>query len=969
MTLAYSYDRLRNEDGEPNGKAHRQEAIPAVNLNSTDNVSLVPLSGGATPEPIKLYNRGQPDLVDPRTGDAGGNAEPAQAELLDEDALVASAGLTKRINGSDGHGIMPKSKDRPLVTATTIIRPDQPRPHSYIASTGYISASNSSMPSPSISRHSSTASSANTAHSALYNNIQPANTIPNGAGNGSTSANGQASSHAYHRLSLGYPQRSPLSSAASSPDIASSPASQFSSEISTASSPNINRVVSGTSSNGTTIPSSPRSRRKPVPPLNLPILSARELPPMHPFASAQSSPRDPSVKMSTSQTRSGSGVSGGAGREGSSTPTFPPGSARSLGRGISVGGSGSNHSSEPGTPGFMEDKDLFFKPPKTSPMTATTPSIPVLGPVPPRRSPSARLGHGRVPSSSASSSPVAAPQAAINPAEQTTLAEVVKDEVERLQETEATSSDRRGTFHNGLNIHIPAPPAETTEQDVRRLSVGVVGNGTVEVAPPQEVEALRRQSGVGSGPATPRARYEGSPAFDTPSPTNTSPFPPNHEYLNRSLPSLPANASKTSLGMFSILQTGPQNGSNGSPTLAGAERNDRMASVDSTMTGLTSIATPKDMGRSTTTLDMFSALESGPDGRKYSATPLVGNQVYGAVGSTPQLKAYSPSLQTTDDKGISGPNNRSRKKSGRLGFFSHSSSRKSRGIPQTSAPGSIPEEDGEHDGGALSRQRTKKGETESDDEGFSVSRPPSKRKMFEAGQTYIRDERGNMIRFADLFPVVNGDSEGEVPTITKAELQAQVEGEIWKRRGSLSSLPSILHERDGSGTPTSATTPTQAPSAVPGMRSIPSNIATPPSSSRPSTMSNGRESGTYSRNVSGVSGASASPFAFNLTASNGSTSPYNTTHTITTQDIDLRTDRPQPKTVVFFIRTFYCGQCQDYTLASIAHIDPEALKRHNIRLVVISNGNWRHIKPYRELFKCPYPIYVDASRKLYRHMG
>jgi hypothetical protein len=255
--------------------------------------------------------------------------------------------------------------------------------------------------------------------------------------------------------------------------------------------------------------------------------------------------------------------------------------------------------------------------------------------------------------------------------------------------------------------------------------------------------------------------------------------------------------------------------------------------------------------------------------------------------------------------------------------------------------------------------------------------------MFEAGQTYVRDEKGDMIKFADFFPVVNGDAEAPVKSITKAELKAEAERALRKGHASMASLPSILHEGRGSRPPTGSSTPTQdqgdgvqshAQANAPELRSFSSNLATPPSSARPSTMSNGRDSGTYPRNVSATSGTSTispSPFAFNISMSNGSSSPIATSHTpsMRTQDVGLRTDRPQPKTVVFFIRTFYCGQCQDYTLASIAHIDPDALKRHNIRLVIISNGNWRHIKPYRELFKCPFPIYVDASRKLYRHMG
>ncbi len=55
---------------------------------------------------------------------------------------------------------------------------------------------------------------------------------------------------------------------------------------------------------------------------------------------------------------------------------------------------------------------------------------------------------------------------------------------------------------------------------------------------------------------------------------------------------------------------------------------------------------------------------------------------------------------------------------------------------------------------------------------------------------------------------------------------------------------------------------------------------------------------------------------------------------------------PTPKTVVFFIRTFWCGQCQDYMFASISQLDPEELKKNNVNVVIISNGSWKIIKAY-----------------------
>lgn len=78
---------------------------------------------------------------------------------------------------------------------------------------------------------------------------------------------------------------------------------------------------------------------------------------------------------------------------------------------------------------------------------------------------------------------------------------------------------------------------------------------------------------------------------------------------------------------------------------------------------------------------------------------------------------------------------------------------------------------------------------------------------------------------------------------------------------------------------------------------------------------------------------------------------------------------PITRTVVFFIRHFWCGQCQDYTLASLATLDPVAVRRAGVRVVVVSNGSWKIIKAYRRVLKCPFPIYVDGPRKLYHLLG
>ncbi len=84
---------------------------------------------------------------------------------------------------------------------------------------------------------------------------------------------------------------------------------------------------------------------------------------------------------------------------------------------------------------------------------------------------------------------------------------------------------------------------------------------------------------------------------------------------------------------------------------------------------------------------------------------------------------------------------------------------------------------------------------------------------------------------------------------------------------------------------------------------------------------------------------------------------------------DSIVSRKSPKTVVFFIRHFWCGQCQDYTFASVSLLEPVALAAAGIKVVIISNGSWKIIKSYKKLFNCPFPIYVDGPRKLYHLLG
>ena len=52
------------------------------------------------------------------------------------------------------------------------------------------------------------------------------------------------------------------------------------------------------------------------------------------------------------------------------------------------------------------------------------------------------------------------------------------------------------------------------------------------------------------------------------------------------------------------------------------------------------------------------------------------------------------------------------------------------------------------------------------------------------------------------------------------------------------------------------------------------------------------------------------------------------------------------KTVVCFIRHFWCSQCQDY-VDDIAKVKPAVLEKYGIKLIIVSNGSWKMIKPYK----------------------
>ncbi|KAF8880384.1 AhpC/TSA antioxidant enzyme-domain-containing protein [Mucidula mucida] len=74
------------------------------------------------------------------------------------------------------------------------------------------------------------------------------------------------------------------------------------------------------------------------------------------------------------------------------------------------------------------------------------------------------------------------------------------------------------------------------------------------------------------------------------------------------------------------------------------------------------------------------------------------------------------------------------------------------------------------------------------------------------------------------------------------------------------------------------------------------------------------------------------------------------------------------KTVVVFIRHFFCGICKAY-VEDLARLPSDVLTQSGVQIVVIGCGQWQPIASYAQDTKFTGKIYADPSRKLYRSLG
>ncbi|KAL4901236.1 hypothetical protein BDW74DRAFT_87151 [Aspergillus multicolor] len=84
------------------------------------------------------------------------------------------------------------------------------------------------------------------------------------------------------------------------------------------------------------------------------------------------------------------------------------------------------------------------------------------------------------------------------------------------------------------------------------------------------------------------------------------------------------------------------------------------------------------------------------------------------------------------------------------------------------------------------------------------------------------------------------------------------------------------------------------------------------------------------------------------------------------RDIYNTTDR----TLVIFVRHFFCGSCQEYLQRLSDTITPEVLSGlPSTSIAIVGCGDPSLIDYYAESTHCPYPMYCDPSRKLYDTLG
>ncbi|NXK20938.1 AAED1 protein, partial [Arenaria interpres] len=74
------------------------------------------------------------------------------------------------------------------------------------------------------------------------------------------------------------------------------------------------------------------------------------------------------------------------------------------------------------------------------------------------------------------------------------------------------------------------------------------------------------------------------------------------------------------------------------------------------------------------------------------------------------------------------------------------------------------------------------------------------------------------------------------------------------------------------------------------------------------------------------------------------------------------------KAIVVFVRNFLCYTCKEY-VEDLAKVPKEFLQEANVRLIVIGQSSYHHIKPFCSLTGYTHEMYVDPQREIYKILG
>uniref|UniRef100_A0A8C3QR17 Peroxiredoxin like 2C n=1 Tax=Cyanoderma ruficeps TaxID=181631 RepID=A0A8C3QR17_9PASS len=76
----------------------------------------------------------------------------------------------------------------------------------------------------------------------------------------------------------------------------------------------------------------------------------------------------------------------------------------------------------------------------------------------------------------------------------------------------------------------------------------------------------------------------------------------------------------------------------------------------------------------------------------------------------------------------------------------------------------------------------------------------------------------------------------------------------------------------------------------------------------------------------------------------------------------------EQKAIVLFVRNFLCYTCKEY-VEDLAKVPKAFLQESNVRLIVIGQSSYHHIKPFCSLTGYTHEMYVDPQREIYKLLG